>query len=62
MVAGEPEHIEALVADAEGRALTVTVPLAVAEQPPALVAVTLYVVVLAGLTLILGLVAPVLHT
>ena len=49
-VAAEPEQMTPLVADAAGRGLTVTVPLAVALQCPALVAVTVYVVVTTGLT------------
>ena len=42
--------------------MTVTVPLAVAEHPDALVAVTEYVVVDTGEIVIAAVVAPVLHT
>ncbi len=42
--------------------MTVTLPVAVAEHPDALVAVTVYVVVVAGETVIDAVVAPVLHT
>ena len=42
--------------------MTVTVPLAVAEHPDALVAVTVYVVVDAGETVMDAVIAPVLHT
>ena len=40
-VAGLPEHTDELVEAAAGSALTVTVPLAVAEQPDAFVTVTI---------------------
>jgi hypothetical protein len=57
-----PEQTTPLLAVGVGSALTVTVPLAVAEHPDALVAVTVYVVVDAGETVIDAVVAAVLHT
>ena len=60
--ADPPAHIAALLTVGDGGGLTVTVPLAAAVQPLAPVAVTVYVVVEAGLTVMLAVVAVVLHT
>jgi hypothetical protein len=49
------------VTDGVGRAFTVTVLVTEAVHPAALVAVTVYVVVVAGLTEMLVVAAPVLH-
>ena len=46
----------------DGAAFTTTVMLPTAEHPPVFVPVTLYVVVAPGLTVMLEVVAPVLHT
>lgn len=48
--------------ETDGNAVTDTVTLAVAEQPLVVVPVTVYVVVVDGLTKIVAVVAPVLHT
>jgi len=57
-----PEQTTPLFTVGVGSTLTVTVPLVVAEHPDALVAVTEYVVVDAGVIVIAAVVAPVLHT
>ena len=56
-----PAHVAGLVTAALGFE-TVTVPLALAVHPDPLVTVTLYIVLEAGLTVMLTVVAPVLHT
>ena len=53
---------EAVAVTEEGDGLTVTVTEAVAEQPLESVPVTVYDVVSAGLTEMLAVVSPVLHT
>lgn len=60
-VALAPLQMLALEGVMEGSVLTVTVLDAVAVHPLAFVTVTLYVVVVAGLTVMLALVEPVLH-
>ncbi len=56
-----PEQMTPFVTDGVGRAFTVTVLVTEAVHPAALVAVTVYVVVVAGLTEMLVVAAPVLH-
>jgi hypothetical protein len=61
-VTGSPAQIGAGVLTVNvGNGLTVTVADSVSEQPIALVTVTVYVVLLAGVTVIDAVVAPVLH-
>jgi hypothetical protein len=55
-----PEQTAALFTVGVGKALTVTVPLAVAVHPEALVAVTVYIPAVP--VVIVAVVAPVLHT